>query len=239
MKCKLHNRRLLALFPQGVGKYRRGGKYLPFCAHEPTHVPVRKNLVSTLGSPRQRACAALRLYKRKTPHPSSHSITPTQTCVSQRIQANPPDSCTCSVSVLLCLIPVFVPTHKYRPPIQKKNLYTYIKIQGALTRKIFDKQPPVRRRNVRNRDRFFYFFGATMKRQVSRAIVSSMTDRRIEGTLITRRTIKRAIRLLCAKFRRNDRTKGNRLQFNEDELRNLNNENLENELRELAMKTRN
>lgn len=26
----------------------------------------------------KRACAALQLYKRKTPHPSSHSITPTQ-----------------------------------------------------------------------------------------------------------------------------------------------------------------
>lgn len=86
---------------------RRGGKYLPFCAHESTQLPVKGD-VSTLFAARvqESACAALRLYKRRTLHPSLHSITPTQNVRFSREKANhvhPKGSrcsgrCTCSSS---------------------------------------------------------------------------------------------------------------------------------------------
>lgn len=79
MKWKLHNRRLAARGGR-MEQHRRGVKYLPVCAADPTHVPVRNSVVSTLWPARLGtcACAALGLYKRKSRDPSSHSITPTQ-----------------------------------------------------------------------------------------------------------------------------------------------------------------
>ena len=109
--------------------------------------------------------------------------------------------------------------------------------------------------NVRNRDRFFCCVGATMKRQISRVTNSSMTDRRIDSGLLGRRAIKNAlsaVRGLYGRVRR-EVIRGNeqigwqncvneidltafRMRLVDEELRNLSNENLENELKELAMK---
>ncbi|KAK1129454.1 hypothetical protein K0M31_019181 [Melipona bicolor] len=113
-------------------------------------------------------------------------------------------------------------------------------------------------RNIRDRDRFFCTVGATMKRRISRAIVSSMTDRRIDGgLLLARRAIKNAlsiVRELYGKLRGGKVIHGkenvdwqNRVvneigltaDDDDDELRNSRNENLENELKELTMKTDN
>ncbi|CAD1480117.1 unnamed protein product [Heterotrigona itama] len=101
-----------------------------------------------------------------------------------------------------------------------------------------------------------------MKRRISRAIVSSMTDRRIDGGLLARRAIKNAlsiVRRFYGKLRGGEVIHGNgnrnvdwqhrivneigltafSVPVDDDELRNSRNENLENELRELAMKTNN
>ncbi|OAD55126.1 hypothetical protein WN48_05557 [Eufriesea mexicana] len=99
-----------------------------------------------------------------------------------------------------------------------------------------------------------------MKRQISRVTVSSMTDRRIDSGLLARRAIKNAlssVRGLYGKLRRevihgNDRIERQNcvnemagrltafgMQLDDEEQRNLRNENLENELRELAMKMNN
>ena len=96
-----------------------------------------------------------------------------------------------------------------------------------------------------------------MKRQISRITVSSMTDRRIDSGLFTKRAIKNTlstVRGLYGKLRRevihvNDkimrqsrvneiggRMTAFRMHIDDEELRNLRNENLENELKELAMK---
>lgn len=88
-----------------------------------------------------------------------------------------------------------------------------------------------------------------------------MTDRRIDSGLLARRAIKNAlssVRGLYGKLRREvihgkDRirrrscvnetqpelTAASAMQLDDEELRNLRNENLENELRELAMKMNN
>ncbi|KAK9302638.1 hypothetical protein QLX08_005499 [Tetragonisca angustula] len=98
-----------------------------------------------------------------------------------------------------------------------------------------------------------------MKRRISRAIVSSMTDRRIDGGLLARRAIKNVlsiVRELYGKLRgevihgKENIDWQNRVvnkigltafgvRVDDDELRNSRNENLENELKELAMKMNN
>ncbi|KZC14549.1 hypothetical protein WN55_07282 [Dufourea novaeangliae] len=96
-----------------------------------------------------------------------------------------------------------------------------------------------------------------MKCLISRMTVSSMTDRRIEGALLTRRAVKNAlssVRRLCGRLHRGVRCRDDmierqnrvnetggrlttlRMHLDEEELRNLRNENLENELREVATK---
>lgn len=98
-----------------------------------------------------------------------------------------------------------------------------------------------------------------MRRQISRVAVSSMTDRRIDSAPLTRRAVKNAlssVRRLCGRLgrgvvRKDDRIERQnlvneigirltaaRMQLDEEELWNSNNENLENELRELAAKIR-
>lgn len=94
-----------------------------------------------------------------------------------------------------------------------------------------------------------------MKRQISRVTNSSMTDRRIDSGLLARRAIKNAlsaVRGLYGRVRR-EVIRGNeqigwqncvneidltafRMRLDNEELRNLRNENMENELKELAMK---
>lgn len=92
-----------------------------------------------------------------------------------------------------------------------------------------------------------------MKSLISRATVSPMTDRRIDSALFTRRAVKYAlssVRRLCGRIRRadhkierqnrvnetGDKLTARRMQLDDEELRNLRNENLENEFRELATK---